>query len=98
MNLVLSPAAISDLQAISQHTLQTWGEEQETRYLDAIWQTLEKVRTHPEAFRSRTDLHHGCRSVRSGRHVIFYITTGTSVEVIRILHAAMDFSSHLTPD
>ncbi|MBX3743603.1 MAG: type II toxin-antitoxin system RelE/ParE family toxin [Akkermansiaceae bacterium] len=98
MNLVLSPAALSDLQGISDHTFQAWGEEQETRYLEAIWEALEKIRIHPEAFRLRTDLPGGCRSIRSGRHVIFFAITGTNVEVIRILHGAMDFPSHLSTE
>lgn len=98
MNLVLSPAAISDLRSISRYTLQAWGEEQVVRYLEAIWEALEKVRANPEGFRLRLDLPEGCRSTRSGRHVIFFAITGTNVEVIRILHAAMDFPSHLSPE
>jgi len=98
MELFLSPAALSDLQSISSHTLQVWGEEQEIRYLEAVWQALGKIRDQPESGKLRTDLFDGCRSVRSGKHVIFFITTSTTVEVVRVLHAAMDFPSHLSPE
>ena len=98
MNLVVSPAAFSDLQSISSHTRQVWGEEQEIRHLEAIWQMLEKIRAQPESCKLRQDLLDGCRSARSGKHVIFFITTAATVEVIRILHSAMDFPTHLSPE
>ena len=37
MNLILSPSAIRDLQVISDYTVQTWGAEQENRYLKGLW-------------------------------------------------------------
>jgi toxin ParE1/3/4 len=95
MNLVLSPAALSDLQSISDYTLQTWGEEQETAYLDQLWEALEKISLRPEACKSRDELLPGCRSERCGKHVIFFRADGDAIGVIRILHAAMDFPNHL---
>ncbi len=98
MNLALSPAAGLDLQSISDYTLRIWGEGQETRYLDGIWRKLEEIRACPEDFKLRPDLTEDCRSARCGRHVIFFSVNGDTVEVIRILHAAMDFQSHLLPE
>lgn len=95
MDLAFSPAALSDLQSISRHTLDVWGPEQEIRYLDAIWNRLEEIRANPETCRLRPDLLEGCRSARCGRHVIFFTVSNATVEVIRILHGAMDFPSHL---
>lgn len=98
MNLTLSPAALGDLRSISDYTLQTWGEDQETRYLEGIWQKLEEIRACPEACKLRHDLPGGCRSARCGKHVVFFSINGNTVEVIRILHAAMDFHTHLLPE
>ncbi len=35
---------------------------------------------------------------RSGSHVIFYLVSGTTLDVVRVLHANMDFSAHLAND
>lgn len=98
MKLILSPVAIHDLQSISNYTLRTWGTEQEQLYLRDLWQKLETIRHHPEAWRIRTDLDLSCRSARHGKHVIFFTVADDRVNVLRILHAAMDFSIHLLED
>ena len=95
MKLVFSPAAIRDLQSISDYTLQAWGAEQEVLYLRELWRKLDQIRSHPESHRLRSDLVIACRSARHEKHVIFFSMDGDSIQVIRILHAAMDFDSHL---
>jgi toxin ParE1/3/4 len=98
MKLVFSPAAISDLQSIADYTLDTWGVDQEALYLKGLWTKLEEIRTRPEACRIRTDLAIGCRSARHGKHVIFFMEEEDCIQVIRILHGAMDFDGHLPDD
>jgi toxin ParE1/3/4 len=95
MNLVLAPRAAEDLQAISAYTLETWGPEQEERYLQGLWTRLAEIREHPESFRMRTEFAAGCRSARVGSHVIFFRIREQALEVMRILHVAMDYSRHL---
>ena len=98
MKLILSPSAISDLQSISEYTLQTWGAEQEEHYLKGLWKKLAEIRSSPESYRLREDLVKGCRSARHEKHVIFVALQGQSLQIIRILHGAMDFSIHLASD
>lgn len=98
MNLLLSPSAIRDIQSISSYTLQTWGSEQEHRYLRGLWNRLTAIGSNPESFRTREDLAEGCRSARYEKHVIFFSVQGDTLQVIRILHEAMDFCSHLAGD
>ena len=95
MKLVLSPAAILDLQAIAEYTLQTWGVDQESRYLKGLWKRLEEIQAQPEIHKLRQDLTIGCRSSRYQKHVIFFAVQADTVQVIRILHGAMDFESHI---
>ena len=98
MNLILSPSAIRDLQEISDYTLHTWGAEQEDRYLKGLWAKLAEIQSNPESLRLREDLAKGCRSVRHEKHVIFFSIKGQRLQVIRILHGAMDFNRHLADE
>lgn len=95
MRLVLSPSAIRDLQDISDDTLQTWGAAQEDLYLKRLWGKLAEIQSNPETCLLRENLAKGCRSARHEKHVIFFSITGRTLQVIRILHGAMDFNSHL---
>jgi toxin ParE1/3/4 len=55
------------------------------------------VLAHQPAFgRKRNDLSGAPTSFHEGRHVIFYRPTSEGIEVLRVLHDAMDFSRHLS--
>jgi toxin ParE1/3/4 len=95
MKIVLSPSAVRDLQSISDYTLRNWGTEQEQRYLKELWEKLAAVQSNSSSFQLREDLVKSCRSARHGQHVIFFAVQEQTLQIIRILHGAMDFSSHL---
>jgi plasmid stabilization system protein ParE len=40
----------------------------------------------------------GCRIAAQGRHVILFHIEGEVLQIVRILHAAMDFKRHLPPE
>lgn len=98
MNLFLSPAASSDLGSIASYTLDMWGEDQEDRYLSGLWKKFEDIQRQPEIHRLRNDVISGCRSARYGKHVIFFRWESETITVLRVLHEAMDFRSHLQDD
>jgi toxin ParE1/3/4 len=98
MNLILSPSVVRDLQEISNYTLHTWGAELEDRYLKGLWAKLAEIQSNPDSFRLREDLAKSCRSARHEKHVIFFSIQGQTLQVIRILHGAMDFNSHLAAE
>lgn len=98
MKLFLSPAAIFDLQSIASYTFETWGEDQEKRYVSGLWKKFEEIRVQPEIHRLRDELANGCRSARHGKHVIFFRWETERIVVIRVLHEAMDFRTHLQDD
>jgi len=98
MKFILSPSAVRDLQSISEYTLKNWGADQEETYLKDLWKKLAAIQSDPGSFRLREDLVKGCRSARHEKHVIFFAIQGQTLQVIRILHRAMDFSSHLTSE
>ncbi len=97
MILDFTKAAVSDLQSIRSYTLETWGGEQEQRYLDGLWAKFEELLAEPSRWRQRDDLFPGCRIAAQGKHVILFRVDGPVLEIVRLLHGAMDFPRHL-PD
>ena len=86
--------ADDDFESISLFTWRTWGEEQAEIYEAAIARTLESLREHPQAARSRDDLFPGCRSIQAEQHVIyFHQPRAGEIEVLRILHHRQDAST-----
>ena len=56
MTLDLTAAALSDLRSIRAYTLETWGEEQEEKYLNEMWDKFEEIMRNPGHGRLRNDL------------------------------------------
>ena len=95
MTLDFTQAAVSDLRSIREYTLETWGEFQEQEYLDALWKKFEEILTDPQRWRYRNDLFPGCQIAAQGKHVILFRIDGDVLQIVRILHSAMDFRRHL---
>lgn len=98
MTLDFTNASVSDLQSIRSYTLETWGKEQEQRYLDTLWQKFEEILTDPQRWRRRNDLFPDCQIAAHGKHVILFRTENSVLQIVRILHGAMDFPRHLEED
>lgn len=95
MILDLTHAALEDLQSIRNYTLEQWGADQEQIYLESMWSRLEEILADPERYRRRDDLFPGCQIAAHGKHVILFRIHGKSIQVVRILHSAMDFKRHI---
>ena len=95
MNLEFTKAAVADLRSIRQYTLETWGGEQEEVYLNNLWSKFEDILDDPSLWRFRSDLFPGCQIALQGKHVILFRVQGKTLQIVRILHSAMDFPSHL---
>ncbi|NRB73345.1 MAG: type II toxin-antitoxin system RelE/ParE family toxin [Verrucomicrobiales bacterium] len=98
MELVLTDAALSDLRSIREYTLKTWGEEQEDRYLNEMWARFEQILDDPDRWRFREDLFPRCQIAAQGRHVILFRVEEPALQVVRILHSAMDFNRQIPDD
>ena len=96
MNLELTKAAIADLRTIRDYTLETWGDEQEQLYLNQLWNKFEDIMNDPSRWRFRNDLFPDCQIASQRKHVILFRVHGKTLQVVRILHSAMDFPRHLT--
>lgn len=90
MTLDVTSAALADLRAIREYTLEHFGASQEQAYLDALWRKFEEILDSPEKWRKRDDLFPGCRIAGQGRHVILFRIRGATLQIVRVLHSAMD--------
>lgn len=95
MKLDLTDAALSDLREIREYTLQNWGERQEDEYLKAMWRRFTEILNDPSRFRLRDDLFSGCRIAAQEKHIILFRVEGDVLQVIRVLHGAMDIKRHI---
>ena len=96
MTLDFTKAAVADLQSIRYYTLETWGPEQESVYLDSMWNRFEEILADSERWRRREDLFPGCQIAAQGKHVILFRIEGKVIQIVRILHSAMDFKRHVS--
>ena len=105
--VVLGSEAEKDFVRILGDTRDTFGPRQEIIYETTILAAIADLDSGPEILGSlaRDDLRPGIRSLhiarhgRRGRHVIVYRARHENIiDVIRILHDAMDFARHIPPD
>jgi toxin ParE1/3/4 len=93
---ILSPAARADLDEIWEYSAENWGTEQAERYVFAIRAACEALASGKLKGRSTEDVRAGFRKQTVGSHLLFYrVTDEAVIDVIRILHQRMDFSSRL---
>lgn len=100
--IVRSPLAKRDILEILQFTKERWGIDQAREYSALIREALVAIGTDPSRGKARDDIlpgifaHHISQRGRPARHIVFYrILSKETVEIIRLLHDAMDFVRHL---
>jgi len=93
--LSLTEIARTDLESIRRYSTRTWGQEQTTKYMSALRETLKGLVRGTVVTRSRDDLRPGVQMAISGRHCIFFETDAARVLVVRVLHDRMDYLRHL---
>jgi len=104
----LAAPAAEDLGAILRHTLRQFGTIQHDSYAALIHRAALQIAREPERIGTidRRDIAEGFRAFpvwiaarRRGAspHILFYVREGDGIAILRILHAAMDPTQHLTP-
>jgi len=103
----LSEAAEQDLVALLQWTAEAFGIRQAQVYRDTLIAALVALSDGPNVpgSRPRDEILPGLRTLhvarggRRGRHFVLYrVSDGDSIEVVRILHDAMELARHLPPE
>ncbi len=96
MPLVLQPAAERDLEAIGDYIAKD-NPKRALTFVRKLRHQCQRILVAPQGYRMRPELGQGIRSCTYGAYVIFFIERNEEVRIIRVLHGAMDISSHL-PD
>ncbi len=92
----LSRKAAEDILEIGRFTQRRWGVARRRAYLADLEASLVLLAGNPYLGVDRSDARADFRSHPIGRHVIFYKPMPHGIDVVRILHAAMEARRHLT--
>lgn len=95
MAVRVSPKAEADLEDIWLYTRQAWSSAQADHYITAIFKRLEQLAADELSGQPYDHVRLGYFKLVVGSHIAFYRQTDTNIEVVRILHARMDFERHL---
>lgn len=93
--LVLAPAAKTDLKEIYQYGLRQWGQAQSDRYLEELKEHFWLLTEQSLMGIERPELLAGIRSLPIKSHTLFYRATSNTVEIIRVLHGRQDPHRHV---
>ena len=102
----LTGPAQADFRSAVRSSRKQFGAKHASIYRQAILRVLADLTTGPNlpGSKSRDDLLPGLRSVRVARHqkrsphvALYRVSEPGVIEVLRILHGAMDFARHLSP-
>ena len=92
MDVYFSPLAVSDLEEIRDYVAERNVDAAE-QLLDAIEEACNHFGHHPQIGRSRDDLIPGIRVFPVKKnYAVFYRVLADAVEIVRVVHAARDFS------
>jgi toxin ParE1/3/4 len=94
-DILIRPRARDDLKAIWRYTFQQWGERQADLYLQQVDDAVRNLAEFPELGVPCDHIRAGYRKLQVNRHLIFYRLPGQRIEIIRVLHQAMDVEAHL---
>ena len=91
----LTPAAQSDLAAIWEYSADHWGEAQAEAYVTLIRNRAQDLAEGRIVPRKADDVRPGYVVCAAGTHHLWCRMTEEAVDVIRILHQAMDVKRNL---
>ncbi|MCA2409710.1 type II toxin-antitoxin system RelE/ParE family toxin [Rhizobium leguminosarum bv. viciae 248] len=93
--LVLSPAAVDDLDRIYDYTEEKWGQGQAEDYIVALRGYCEALAAQTKRGRKIIRLRSGYTALAFRSHFVIYAETEKVLTVIRILHRRMNIAAHL---
>ena len=90
----VTPRVRDDLKNIGRYTERTWGKAQRNRYLKCIEARFQWLAKNPPLGKHRTDICEGYYSFSEGQHVVFYLFSSSTIDIIGISHKEMDTISY----
>ena len=96
MRYEITPTARRDLAEIDDYTANRWGEAQAAHYIAKLFDAFGKLASAPQLGRQHADAPRALRAYRVAQHLVFYRPRDECrVEIIRVLHVAMDIAARL---
>jgi toxin ParE1/3/4 len=92
----LFPRAEGDLEGIYDYTVETWSRQQAQNYLKELFEAFQGLVSGTRVGRDAR-LGYGVMKLPVGSHVVFYQISEDGIDIVRVLHQAMDVSRHLKP-
>lgn len=83
------------MRGIARHTRTKWGEAQTAAYAALLRDQIKSIPEYPMRFPEFGGKYVGLRQMDCGRHMVFYLDTDDAIEIMRVLHEAMDYSEWL---
>lgn len=88
--VVRRPKARFDLLAMFNYIADNAGEGRAEQYLRRVNDALSYLAQHPLMGRARPEVEEGIRSFPFEAYVIFYLPLEDGVELVRVIHSALD--------
>lgn len=96
MKVNISEVALYDIENIWVYSLENWSKEQADRYYNLIFEEIDYITKNSEYGRDFSHIRKGYRYSKVKSHLIFYrISKENIIEIVRVLHARMDFDNIL---
>lgn len=94
MRIKFRASSSADMRRVSRETKARWGDAQAAAYSAMLRDDIKSLQEFPHRypeFEGRPRLHR----MNSGKHAVFYLIGEERIEIVRVLHAAMDFDEWL---
>jgi toxin ParE1/3/4 len=95
IRLKFRTAASADMRRVSAKTRARWGDAQAAAYSANLRDDITSLCAFPLRLPESEGRHPGLRRMNSGRHAVFFLASSDLIEVVRVLHSAMDFDEWL---
>lgn len=87
--------AAADLRDIGRFTQDRWGRNARIAYLRRVARVFGQLAANPTMGRPRPEISKAIRTFPVGKHLVIYrVEQGQPMEVIRVVHQAMDYPPH----
>lgn len=94
--IVIKDSAVADLDAIYWHGVETWGRQRARIYLEALENLFNLLADQPEIARNRSEIDPPARIHPYRSHLVIYVETDASLDILRVVHARSKWQSALT--
>jgi toxin ParE1/3/4 len=88
--LIWSPQAEQDLLDIWQFGAVEWSPAVADKHHRILWRACQRLTENSQLGRSRQELMNGLHSIVVTPHVVFYRSSSSDIEIIRVLHQSED--------